>query len=115
MQRSNGGTAGNPRVLFGHQLRNLRTQAGMSADPLGAPVFVTGDMVSKIERGDRGPSDSLVEALEALPELASRNTLALLWDDLKEHLTGRPLPSWFEDWARAESQAVKLRWFEPIL
>lgn len=57
-----------PRVLnpeislhhfFGAELRRLRTLAGMSQVDLGQKVFVSGDLIGKIEKGMRRPSPDL--------------------------------------------------------
>lgn len=87
--------AANPRVIFGRLLRYYRTRAKLSQEQLGSLVYMTGDMIAKVERGDRGASDKLVDALETLPELAPAGTLRLLWDQLREHFTDRPFPGWF--------------------
>ncbi len=115
MQRGNGGADGNPRVVFGRMLKHYRTRARLSQEQLGSLVYIGGDMIAKVERGDRGASDKLIQALEGLPELGSSGTLALLWDQLKEHLTGRPFPGWFDRWPDVEANARTLRTFEPLI
>ena len=112
-QSSNGnGNGGNPRVVFGRMLRHYRTQAGLSREQLGSRVYLTGDMVAKIERGNRTATEKFVEACEALPELGTRGSLRVLWEQLRDSFMSRPYPGWFADWPGKEAQAVKLRWFE---
>ena len=43
--------AASPRLLVGAMVRYYRTRAGMSQDQLGGRVYLTGDMVGKIENG----------------------------------------------------------------
>jgi len=101
--------------VFGNLLRHYRTSAGMSQDQLGTRVYLSGDMIGKIEQGDRTPSDQFVEACEAIPELATNGALRELRDSLKEHLHGKPFPGWFIRWPDAEAIARTLRWFEPLV
>ncbi len=72
-----------PRKVFGQALRHLRTNAGMSQEQLGRAAFISGDMIAKVERGDRSPSAKLVEACEGVAELSSNGMLMLLWDQLQ--------------------------------
>ena len=112
MRGGNGDAAGNPRVVFGKLLRHYRTRAGLSQEQLGALVYLTGDMVAKIERGDRTASEKFVLDCEALPKLAAQGTLQLLWNELRESFTSRLYPGWFAPWPDLEARAAKLRWFE---
>jgi DNA-binding XRE family transcriptional regulator len=66
-----------PRHVFGSALRHLRTQAGMSQEQLGRAAFISGDMLSKIERGERAATAKVVEACESVPELGSNGMLTL--------------------------------------
>jgi Domain of unknown function (DUF5753) len=71
--------------------------------------------VGKTERGKRTPTQKLVVDVEAVPELATDGALLALFEQLKEKFTSYPYPGWFADWASKEGEAVKLRWFEPML
>lgn len=104
------GNESDPRKVFGQALRHLRTGAGMSQEQLGRAAFISGDMIAKVERGDRSPSAKLVEACEAVTELGSNGMLTLLWDQLG--VFARPFPGWFAPWPDLESQAVRLKAFE---
>ena len=59
--------APSPLRVFGQMLRFYRTRSGLSQDQLGARVYMSGDMIGKVETGQRTPSEQLVDALEALP------------------------------------------------
>lgn len=65
------GDDNDPRKVFGHALRHLRSQAEMSQEQLGREAFISGDMIAKVERGDRSPSAKLVEACEGVSRLGS--------------------------------------------
>jgi transcriptional regulator with XRE-family HTH domain len=105
------GNDSNPRHVFGQALRHLRTSAQLSQEQLGRAAFISGDMIAKVERGDRSPSAKLVEACEAVPELGSNGMLTVLWEQLRDNFT-RPFPGWFAPWPDLESQAVRLKAFE---
>ncbi len=107
------GSDSDPRHVFGQALRHLRTQAGMSQEQLGRAAFISGDMIAKVERGDRSPSAKLVEAWEQVTGLGSNGMLSLLWDQLGGF--ARPFPGWFARWPDAESAARTLRWFVPLI
>jgi transcriptional regulator with XRE-family HTH domain len=106
------GAAASPRRLFGGMVRHYRTQAGLSQDQLGGRVYLTGDMVGKIETGQRTPSDQFVDACEAVPELATNGALRALRDQLRDHLKSGPYPGWFDRWPEAEATARTLRNFQ---
>jgi transcriptional regulator with XRE-family HTH domain len=108
------GAAASPRRLFGAMVRHYRTQAGLSQDQLGARVYLTGDMVGKIETGQRTPSDQFIDACEAVTELATNGALRALRDQLRNHLKSGPYPGWFDRWPEAETTARTLRWFELV-
>ena len=76
------GSDSDPRHVFGQALRHLRTQAGMSQEQLGRAAFISGDMIAKVERGDRSPSAKLVEACEQVTDLGSNGILMVLWEQL---------------------------------
>ena len=103
MRGGNGDAAGSPRVVFGRVVRHCREQAGLSQEQLGGLVYLTGDMVAKIERGKRTASEKFVIDCEALPELPTNGTLQVLWEQLREHFTGRPYPAWFDRWPDVEA------------
>jgi transcriptional regulator with XRE-family HTH domain len=82
----------------------------MSQEQLGRAAFISGDMIAKVERGDRSPSAKLVEACEQVAGLGSNGVLTVLWEGLR---VSRPsFPGWFAPWPDLESQAVRLKAFE---
>ena len=83
-------------------LRFYRTQAGLSQTDLGARVHFSGDLVSKIEMGQRIATEEFTAALTELRGL------------MKEAIKNRALPGWFVDWPRKEAMARSLRWFELV-
>jgi transcriptional regulator with XRE-family HTH domain len=99
-----------PRAVFGTVLRHYRQQAGLSQEQLGSLVFLTGDMIAKVERGDRAASDRLVEQCET--HLNANGGLSILWEELGGLLHQRGYPGWFAPWTEREAQAVRLRSFE---
>jgi transcriptional regulator with XRE-family HTH domain len=104
------GNDNDPRRVFGSALKHLRTRAGLSQEQLGRAAFISGDMIAKVERGDRSPSVKLVEACEQVTELGSNGMLTVLWEQLK---VSRPsFPGWFAPWPDLESKAVRLKAFE---
>lgn len=54
-----------PRAFFGAELRSLRVRCGVSQSELGRLVHVSGDLVSKVEKGERRPMPDLVARLDA--------------------------------------------------
>lgn len=114
MARDFGGD-GSPLRVFGAMLRFYRTQAGMTQDQLGASAYCSGDLVGKVENGERSPTKEFTTACDAVPELKTRGALAELREQLREHLKHRVYPRWFDRWPDAEEQATALRWYEPLL
>lgn len=53
-------------AAFGVELRNRRVQSRQSLRQLGDRVLVSGDLLGKIEKGERRPHADLVERLEAV-------------------------------------------------
>ena len=106
--------AASPRLLVGAMVRYYRTRAGMSQDQLGGRVYLTGDMVGKIENGQRTASDQFVEACEAIAELGTNGALRELREQLRDHLKSGSFPGWFDRWLDAEATAKALRTFELV-
>jgi transcriptional regulator with XRE-family HTH domain len=104
-----------PLRVFGAMLRYYRTTAGLSQADLGARVHFSGDLVSKIEMGQRAPTEEFTAACDAVPELNTGGALAELRGLMKEAVRSRALPGWFADWPRWEAQAKILRWHEMVV
>jgi transcriptional regulator with XRE-family HTH domain len=104
-----------PRRAFGKLLKFYRVRAGLTQSQLGAKVHLVGDVISKIETGERPPTRDLVPRLDALPELATNGMLGEFYEILGDGLRETAYPAWFADWAIREAMARRLRWFEPLL
>lgn len=77
---------------------------------------MSGSQIRKIEAGDRTPDRTLVEAIEDVSELACGGAVVQLFDIVADRLSKNgAYPGWFADWLAKESQAAKLRWFEPLV
>jgi transcriptional regulator with XRE-family HTH domain len=102
-------------MLFGGMLRFYRTRAGLSQAELAASAYLSHDVISKVETGQRAPTPEVIKALEAVPELGANGALAELRAQMREYLKYRASPGWFRDWAMKEAAASTLRWYEPLL
>ncbi len=78
--------AGTPAGVFGAELRYYRTRAGLSQTDLAARANVSHDVISKIETGDRPPTEDFPPRLDAVPELDTRGALTRLWEPYRNHL-----------------------------
>ena len=107
--------AGSPLRVFGGELRYYRTKAAFSQDQLGSRVYCSGDLVGKVENGQRVPTREFTLACDAVPELDTRGALMRLWEHLQEHLVYKAAPGWFRVWAAIERRATALRSWEPLL
>jgi transcriptional regulator with XRE-family HTH domain len=103
----------NPAAFFGAELRRARMTAGFaSQDALAARIGFDRSVVAKAETGQRPPT---AEVLAAWCEACR----------LDDGLFGRlavlarradgPVPTWFEDWLRAEGEAHTLRIWQPLI
>jgi len=107
--------AASPLGVFGSMLRYYRTRAGISQDELGARIHFSGDLVGKIEVGQRSPTPEFTAACESVPELGADGALTELRNVLKDYLKRRAYPAWFIRWPDKEAEARTLRWFEPLV
>jgi transcriptional regulator with XRE-family HTH domain len=101
-----------PTRVFGAELLHYRSAAGLTQEELGALVYCSDDLISKIEIGQRGPSEEFVTACDAVPELGTNGALARLREHLRGHFKQRVFPGWFVEWPDKEAYARILRWFE---
>jgi transcriptional regulator with XRE-family HTH domain len=104
-------TAG-PLDFFGAEVRRWRTAAGLSQEQLGQRVGFSGAQVGKVETGERAPSQDFAQHCDqALPGAGGLFLriyhLARRWDG--------GYPSWFVEWVQAESRAITLHTWEPLL
>jgi len=105
---------GTPHGVFGRMLGFYRERAGMTQTDLAPRVFCSHDVISKIEKGTRGPAKELPGLLDAVPELGTNGALTELWESLREASRNRAYPGWFT-WPDKEAVARELRWYEPML
>jgi transcriptional regulator with XRE-family HTH domain len=98
--------------VFGTMLRHYRTLAGLTQTELGALVHITGDMISKIEQGDRAATADLTTRLDAASELDTRGALTPLHEELGDGLYSAGFPTWYLDFAVRQAEAVNLRLYE---
>jgi transcriptional regulator with XRE-family HTH domain len=115
MASRNFDSAASPLRLFGAELRYYRTKAGMSQDQLGALVYCSGDLIGKIENGQRVPTEELTVALDTVPEVETRGALMRLREELKEYLSYQATPGWLHAWEKIERKARTLLSWEPLL
>jgi transcriptional regulator with XRE-family HTH domain len=103
-----------PRQVFGAMLRFYRTRARLSQEQLGALIHFSGDLVGKIENGQRSPTQEFTTACDAVAELATDGALGELRERLDSYFKQGVFPGWFH-WPEHESRATTLRWYEPLL
>jgi transcriptional regulator with XRE-family HTH domain len=104
-----------PLRVFGRMLRYYRVKAGISQADLGSRVFCSADLISKIEKGQRAPTQDFAVACDGVPELNTGGSLTELREQLRDYLRQQVYPGWFHRWPEAESQARALRWYEQLL
>ncbi len=104
-----------PLRVFGAELRHYRMRAELSQDQLGALVYCSGDLIGKMENGQRVPTGELTATLDAVPELDTRGALIRLREELKEYLSYQATPGWLLAWEKIERRARTLLWWEPLL
>jgi len=102
-----------PAAFLGEELRRGRVAAGFrSQDALAARLGFDRTVVAKGETGERPPTvDVLAAWCEACGlDYGHYSRLAVL-----ARRAEGPIPTWFEDWLRAEGEAQSLRLWSPIL
>jgi transcriptional regulator with XRE-family HTH domain len=105
-------TGVSPLKVFGKMLKFYRNRSGLTSDQLGALVNLSGSAIRKIESGRQAPIESLVDVLEAIPDLRCDGALRELFAQMSEYLTNGVFPGWFAGWPAKEASAVRLRSFE---
>jgi transcriptional regulator with XRE-family HTH domain len=106
-------TSGHPRRVFGAMLRYYRTRAGLSQEELGTRIYLSDDMIGKVESGRRTLREEHTAACDT--ELNTGGALSELREQLKDMLKMRAYPGWFQEWPVKEAEATALRWYEPLM
>jgi hypothetical protein len=78
-------------------------------------VYLSDDMVGKIENGQRVPTEQFAAACDSVAELNTGGALGELRELLKDYLKQRAYPGWFVRWPDKEAEAKILRWFELVV
>ncbi|MFE6285698.1 Scr1 family TA system antitoxin-like transcriptional regulator [Streptomyces sp. NPDC057877] len=86
--------------MFGSLLRFSRERAGMTQEALGKYVGYSKSQVAMVERGERPPKGRFVEVADQT--LSAQGALLAAAQKLKVSR----FPSWFEDYAELEAQAI---------
>lgn len=101
-----------PKGFLGDELRRARVATGLTQDALADRLGYERTVIAKAESGDRPPTAEVLAAwcqACGLPaELFARLGI------LARRADG-PVPTWFEDWLKAEGEAQSLRIWSPIL
>lgn len=79
---------------------------------MGARVYLSGSTIRKVKAGLRAPTEDLVTACEDLPAMGCNGALRQLYQSLRENLSARVYPEWFEGWPDKEGAARRLRTFQ---
>ncbi|WP_395362396.1 helix-turn-helix domain-containing protein [Streptomyces sp. YH02] len=105
------GTAHLFRAL-GKIIKVLRKNAGLSQAELAEITHCSEDLVSSIERGVRTPQPDFLIRVD--PVLNAGGVLVAAVEDVREALTRARVrhPDWFQDFAKAEAEAVALHYYE---
>lgn len=105
------GTAHLFRAL-GKIIKRLRHNARMSQAQLAEATHCSEDLVSSVERGVRTPQPDFLTRAD--PVLKADGILIAAIDDVREALARARTrhPDWFQDFAKAEAEAVALHYYE---
>jgi transcriptional regulator with XRE-family HTH domain len=109
------------RKRLGIEMRRLREQSGLTCEDVGRSLDCSGTRISRMETGRISirPGDvrELLEVYgvtgteaESLVQLAREARRKGWW-----HTYGQALPTWFEAYIGLESEAVRLRDFQPLV
>ncbi|HLI77090.1 MAG TPA: helix-turn-helix transcriptional regulator [Acidobacteriaceae bacterium] len=102
-----------PKGFLGDELKRARVAAGFSSqDALAAKLGFDRTVITKAETGDRPPTDDVLAAWCAACGMPAElfRRLAVL-----ARRADGPVPTWFEDWLRAEGEAHTLRFWQPLI
>lgn len=98
--------------FFPSELRRARSAAGLCQEALGKRIGFSGEMVGKIENGDRRPSDKFAEGCD----LVFSDLGGVFTRLLEKAVRSRGVyPAWFASWVDAEHRASVLCSWEPLM
>jgi transcriptional regulator with XRE-family HTH domain len=103
------------------ELRRLREQAGLTCEDVGQRLECSGTRISRMETGRIGARPGDVRELLEIYGVtgAEADSLVQLARDARRkgwwHAYGRALPSWLEAYIGLESEAARLRDFQPLV
>jgi transcriptional regulator with XRE-family HTH domain len=101
-----------PAHFFGAEVRRARMAASMTLADLAAIVPCDASTVSRIEAGEREPTERFAVACdEAFPQMTGWFTRFYLGS----RKWAGPHPPWFRDWVEIEQRATEIRWWQPLL
>jgi transcriptional regulator with XRE-family HTH domain len=80
-----------PRHRLGAVLRHHRLRMGLSQDALGRIVFVSADLVRKVEHATRFPSGALAARLDTV--LSADGAIVAAWLEADRQPSGRRTPT----------------------
>lgn len=89
---------------FGYELRQLRKERGYSLARLAGMVYVSADLLQRIETAERRPSQELTEQLDKA--LQADGALLERWRDLSAESGGREVTAISPDQGRRVIQAL---------
>lgn len=102
-----------PRARLGDELRRARVAAGFSSqEALAAKLGFDRTVITKAETGDRPPTPDVLAAWCQVCGLDGE--FFERWAVVARRADG-PVPTWFEDWLKAESEAHTLRFWQPLI
>ncbi|MGW4647894.1 helix-turn-helix domain-containing protein [Kitasatospora sp. NPDC004289] len=90
-------------ILFGNEVRELRTRAKMSQERLGDLLGYTGSLVGQVENGRRKPQSDFVQKADEV--LEAGGLLLRLWP----YLGRTPYPEYFKSYAELEPMASRIQ------
>ncbi|MGP3968886.1 helix-turn-helix domain-containing protein [Streptomyces sp. 6N223] len=99
--------SGNLR-MYGVLVRHFRELRGVTRVELGKDVGYSDSMITKIERGERTPSDAFIESAEKV--LVAQGALKAASEELSRG--SDEFPDWFGPFAEEEKKCVSLHSYE---
>ena len=103
----------NPAAFLGDELRRGRLAAGFaSQDALATRLGFDRTVITKAESGHRPPS---IDVLTAWCQACGLDTELFVRMARLARRGDGPVPTWFEDWLRAEGEAHALRIWQPLI